>query len=398
MAAMLRASLEVFRVALVLGLTSFGGPIAHIGYFRREYVERRRWLDDATFADLLALSQTLPGPASSQLGIAIGTHRAGIPGGLAAWLGFTAPSAAILIAIGLVATAVDLSGAGWVHGLELAAVAIVAVAAWSMARQLAPDGPRRAIALGATVAALAWPIPPVQPVIIAAGALAGWALVRPLAASVVQAVASPVGRRAGAVALVGFAIILASLPFLATSGDPGLAQAGAFARTGALVFGGGHVVLPLLQAGVVEPGWVTETAFVAGYGLTQAVPGPLFTFAAYLGTVSSAPPGGVAGGLVAVLAIFLPSILLILGVMPFWAALRRWASMRRALAGVGAAVVGLLIAALYDPLATEALRTPWDLLVAGVGIAALTVRRVPPVVVVFGSALAGQLLATVGAG
>jgi chromate transporter len=394
MTTMLAAPLEVFRVALVLGLTSFGGAIAHIGYFRREYVERRRWLDDAAFADLVALCQTLPGPASSQLGIAIGTHRAGAVGGLAAWLGFTVPSAAIMIGLGLVATTVDLSGAGWVHGLELAAVAVVALAVGTMARQLTPDARRIAITVAATIAALVWAQPVAQPLIIGAGAVAGLVLVPSVRSADAPALRSPIGRRTGVAALVAFGILVASLPLVATLGDPALAQAGAFARAGALVFGGGHVVLPLLHAGVVEPGWVTDTAFVAGYGAVQAVPGPLFTFAAFLGTVSGAPPGGIAGGIVALVAIFLPSFLLVFGALPFWADLRRWASMRRALAGAAAAVVGLLAAALVDPLAVEALRDPLDLVVVGVAVIALTIGRAPPILVVAGSAVAGQVLAS----
>ena len=392
---MLAAAPEVFRAALVLGFTSFGGAIAHIGYFRREYVERRRWLDDAAFADLVALCTALPGPASSQLGIAIGTHRAGIAGGIAAWVGFTAPSAALMIAFGLVATSVDLSGAGWVHGLELAAVAVVVVAVWQMARQLTPDARRIAIAVVATIAALAWAAPLSQPLIIGAGAVVGWAVLGQATASTVATttLVSPIGRRGGFVALAAFALLAISLPVVATVGDATVAQASAFARAGSLVFGGGHVVLPLLHAGVVQPGWVTETAFVAGYGAVQAVPGPLFTFAAFLGTVSTIPPGGVAGGLIALTAIFLPSFLLVFGALPFWADLRRWASMRRALAGAAAAVVGLLAAALVDPLASQALHGPVDVAIVAIGVLALTVGRLPPLVVVAAAAIAGQALA-----
>jgi chromate transporter len=387
-----RSVLEVFRAALKLGLTSFGGPIAHLGYFRREYVERRRWLDERAYADLVALCQLLPGPASSQLGIAIGTRRAGLAGGIAAWLGFTLPSALLLIGFALLTSSTDLASAGWVHGLKLAAVAVVAQAVLLMAVALAPDWPRRAMAVAATIVALLWSTPLTQVAVIAAGAVVGYLVLRapPTDGDVPEpAVVSP---RTGISLLVIFATLLLGLPLVVgATGSAPVAQVDAFYRAGSLVFGGGHVVLPLLNAAVVDPGWVGQDQFLAGYGAAQAVPGPLFTFAAYLGAVSAVPPGSWAGGALCLTAIFLPSFLLVWGVQPFWARLRHSASFRRALAGTGAAVVGLLAAALYSPLWTSSVTGLADLAIAAVALA-LLFARVPPIVVVALCALAGQTL------
>jgi chromate transporter len=383
----------VFGVALRLGLTSFGGPIAHLGYFRREYVTRRGWLDETAFADLIALCQSLPGPASSQLGIAIGTRRAGMLGGLAAWLGFTLPSAVALTLFGLFSTSVDLSASGWVHGLKLAAVAVVAQAVWSMAGNLTPDWPRRAVAIVAAAVAIAWATPVAQVAIIAGGALIGRLILAAPSAPATGTERSPISRRTGAISLALFAILLAGLPFLAGIGGQPITLFEGFYRSGALVFGGGHVVLPLLHATVVDPGWVTNDRFLAGYGVAQAVPGPLFTFAAYLGAVAAPAPDGIAGATIALVAIFLPSFLLIFGALPFWDWLRRSVGFRRALTGTNAAVVGLLVAALYTPVWTGAIGTPIDVAVAAVGLALLVTRRAPPVAVVGLCALAGQALA-----
>jgi chromate transporter len=385
--------LEVLTVALRLGLTSFGGPIAHLGYFRREYVERRAWLDEATFADLVALCQSLPGPASSQLGMAIGSRRAGVAGGLAAWVGFTAPSAAIMLAFGLLASRTDLSGAGWVHGLKLAAVAVVAQAVWSMARVLTPDAPRRVMATVAAVAALLLATPLAQVGIIVAGAVTGRLLLAPPTGAPPVAERTLLSRRRGVAALVAFAALLLILPLVDRSHSGPLALVDAFYRTGALVFGGGHVVLPLLQANVVDPGWVSDDTFLAGYGAAQALPGPLFSFSAFLGSVATVPPSGIAGGLLALLAIYVPSFLLVFGALPFWEYLRVRPGVRRALAGTNAVVVGLLAAALYTPVATSAISNPLDLALAGLGFAALMSRRVPVLIVVTGLAVAGQLVA-----
>lgn len=386
---------EVFGAALRLGLTSFGGPIAHIGYFRREYVTRRGWLDEIAFADLVTLSQLLPGPASSQLGIAIGTRRAGMAGGVVAWLGFTLPSAIALTVLGLVAASTDLSGAGWVHGLKLAAVAVVAQAVWVMAGRLTPDWPRRALALGAAALSLAWTTPFSQVVVIAIGAVVGRWLLAPPPPATTRSEPSPVSRPVGIAAVALFAALLVALPVLRTVDGQPAAMADAFYRTGALVFGGGHVVLPLLHSTVVDPGWVSDGQFLAGYGAAQAVPGPLFTFAAYLGAVSGPSPNGLTGATIATIAIFLPSFLLIFAALPFWDWLRGSVGVRRALTGTNAAVVGILLAALYTPVWTGAVTGPADVVVAAGALALLLTGRVPPVVVVGLCALAGQALASI---
>jgi chromate transporter len=386
---------EVLGASLGLGLTSFGGPVAHLGYFRREYVTRRGWLDESSFGDLVALCQFLPGPASSQLGIAIGTRRAGIPGGLAAWFGFTLPSAVALTAFGLVAASSDLSGAGWVHGLKLAAVAVVAAAVRAMAGTLTPDWPRRVVAVAATVVALLWTTPFSQVAIIAGGAAIGRFILAPPPAVTTGPEPSPVSRRIGVVALTAFVALLLGLPLLRAADGQPIALFESFYRSGSLVFGGGHVVLPLLHSTVVDPGWVTDGQFLAGYGAAQAVPGPLFTFAAFLGAVSRPEPNGVAGATIALGAIFLPSFLLIFGALPFWDRLRASAGFRRALSGTNAAVVGLLLAALYDPVWTSAIAAPIDIVVAAAGLALLLTGRVPPIAIVGLCALAGQVLAGV---
>jgi chromate transporter len=388
---------EVFRAALGLGLTSFGGPIAHIGYFRREYVERLHWFDDRAFADLVALCQSLPGPASSQLGIAIGARQAGMLGGIVSWVGFTVPSAIALVLFGLLSGSADLSTAGWLHGLKLAAVAVVAQAVYLLARSLAPDWPRRTLALAGMAIALLWTTPFSQLAIIVGGALVGWlVLSSPALSGETEAPAarlpSPIGRRVGAVALVLFFALLVGLPIVrAATGSTGVAMVDTFYRTGSLVFGGGHVVLPLLHAGVVDPGWVGEDRFLAGYGAAQAVPGPLFSFAAYLGAVSVPPLGGWAGATVALVSIYLPSFLLLFGVLPFWDRLRESAGFRRALVGANAAVVGLLAAALYTPIWTGAIESAADIAIAVAGLALLALGRLPPIAVVVLAALAGQL-------
>jgi chromate transporter len=382
---------EVFLAALRLGLISFGGPVAHLGTFRDEYVRRRGWLDDAAFSELVALANVLPGPASSQLGIAIGTLRAGKLGGLAAWLGFTLPSAAVMTAFALGLGAADVAGAGWLRGLELAAAAVVATALAQMARSLAPDAARLALAAAAAAAVLAVGGAAVQVAVIAAGALAGLALVRGGAAPAGARLRFPVGRRLAAGSLALFAALLVALPLLAgRAGGHALELADAFYRSGALVFGGGHVVLPLLDAAVVEPGWASREEFLAGYGAVQAMPGPLFTFASYLGAVQEPAPSGVAGSALATAAIFAPSFLLLAGVGPRWAAYRGRPRVRAALAGVGAAVVGLLAAALWDPVLEGSVDSVWDALLAAGFLVAL---RVAPVwAVVAAAAAIGALL------
>jgi chromate transporter len=386
---------ETFRVALRLGLTSFGGPIAHVGYFRREYVEHRRWLDEVQFAELVTLCQVLPGPASSQLGIAIGTLRAGKLGGLAAWLGFTLPSAIALTAFALLTSGLDVGNTGWVAGLKLAAVAIVAQAVWSMARTLAPDVPRILMAIAAGVVLIIAPSAVVQVAAIVVGGAIGWLLLGfdgtgEAVPGVAPTTRWPGGRSTWA--LLGlFVALLVILPVLhGLVADRAIGVVDAFYRAGALVFGGGHVVLPLLHSAVVDPGWISDDRFLAGYGAAQAVPGPLFTFAAFLGAAFEQPPNGVAGAMLALIAIFLPSFLLIWGVLPHWDRLRGSAGVAAALRGTNAVVVGILGAALVTPVGTSAIHSPVELLFALAGFAALMTGRVPPIVVVAVSAVISQ--------
>lgn len=383
--------LEVLGAAGKLGLTSFGGPIAHIGYFRDEYVRRRRWLDEDEFADLVGLCQSLPGPASSQLGIAIGMQRAGLAGGLAAWLAFTAPSAVALIALAGVFRTHDVASAGWVQGLKLVAVAVVAHAVSTMWRALVTDRRRAALAIAAALTALLWAIPLAQVVVIVAGAVVGWLVLTAPAAEARRVLGFGVGKRVGVAALSVFGALLVVLPLasLVSESHP-VALTDAFYRSGALVFGGGHVVLPLLEARVVGPGWVSQEDFLAGYGAAQAVPGPLFTFAGYLGAVAEPSPNGVAGGALALGGIFLPAFLLVIGTLPFWSELRARPAFLTALAGANAAVVGLLLAALYRPVFTSAVGDAADLAIALAGFVAL-VLRAPPWAVVVGCVTGGQL-------
>ncbi|MGF6232287.1 chromate transporter [Inquilinus ginsengisoli] len=391
---------EVAWVFLKLGLTSFGGPIAHLGYFRDELVARRKWIDEAGYADLVALCQFLPGPASSQVGFALGLLRGrGLLGGLAAWCGFTLPSAVLLCLFAFGAAA--LTGpvaAGVLHGLKLVAVAVVAQAVWGMAKTLTPDRERAAIALAA-VAVTAFAAGSLGQIgAIALGAVAGLRLCRDGGPASAGRLNVPVSRQGGAAALILFAALFLAVPALAAAtGSQGLALFDAFYRSGALVFGGGHVVLPLLQAEVVAPGWVTNEAFLEGYGLAQAVPGPLFTFAAWLGAVMGPAPNGVAGAAIALAAIFLPGLLLLYGALPYWDALRRYPGAQSAMRGANAAVVGILGAALYSPVWTSAVLAPSDFALALAGFLALTVWKAPPWTVVLGLAAAGGALPLIGA-
>ena len=388
--------LEVLRIFLRLGLTSFGGPVAHLGYFRAEFVDRRRWLDEAAFADIVALCQFLPGPASSQTGISIGLLRAGLPGAFCAWLGFVAPSALAMILFGYGVTAVsNLADSAWLHGLKIVAVAVVAQAVWGMARNLCPDRERATIAVGAAMVVLAIPSAPGQIGAIAAGGLIGWWLLRngpQLPEQEPLAIHLP--RAWSIAALASFFVLLVGLPMLAAAvPSHALALFDSFYRSGSLVFGGGHVVLPLLQAAVVPPGWVTNDAFLAGYGAAQAVPGPLFTFSAYLGTVMGPPPNGWVGGLICLAAIYLPSFLLLIGALPFWDTLRRRPGVRSALRGVNAAVVGVLLAALYRPVWTSAILGPADFAIGILAFLLLAVWALPPWLVVIFGAVAATVVA-----
>ncbi len=385
---------EVFRAFLKLGLTSFGGPVAHLGYFRDEFVVRRRWLDERAYADLVALCQFLPGPASSQVGMAIGLSRAGYLGALAAWTAFTLPSAVALVlfafSVGFLGEAL---GSGWLHGLKVAAVAVVALAVLGMARSLTPDRERATLAVVAAAITLAFPSAWGQIGAIALGGLVGVTLLRGGGPIAHAELPLSVSRRAGVVALSAFFILLIGLPFLAAAtGSQGVALFEAFYRAGSLVFGGGHVVLPLLQAAVVPPGWVSNDAFLAGYGAAQAVPGPLFTFSAYLGAVMGPEPNGWAGAALCLVAIFLPSFLLVVGALPFWEDLRRTPAAQAALKGVNAAVVGLLLAALYHPVWTAGIFGPTDFALAAAAFLLLFMWKAPPWLVVVLNAIAGGVI------
>ncbi|MFZ5738696.1 MAG: chromate efflux transporter [Pseudomonadota bacterium] len=381
---------EVLRVFFKLGLTCFGGPIAHLGYFRDEFVVRRRWTDEQAYADLVGLCQFLPGPASSQVGFAIGLMRAGTLGALAAWAGFTLPSATALVLFAYGAAALDGPlGAGLLHGLKLTAVAIVAQAVWGMSRQLCPDRERATIAVAAALIVLLSGVPAAQLGAIALGAIAGLLWCRSGAAPRFGEVGARVSRTVGIAALFGFATLLVGLPLLAQlAGSPIVAAFDAFYRSGALVFGGGHVVLPLLRDAFVGPGWISDDAFLAGYGAAQAVPGPLFSFAAYLGAIA-APSQGLTGAVIGLVGIFLPGFLILLGVLPFWHGLRHYPAAQAMMRGVNAAVVGLLGAALYDPVWTSTIHGTADVAIALTGFALLTIWRVPPLLVVAFTAAAG---------
>lgn len=407
-----RTAWGVFWVFLQLGCTSFGGPIAHLGYFRQTFVEKRNWISDAQYADTVALCQFLPGPASSQVGMAIGWYRAGLVGALAAWLGFTLPSAVALMGFAvLLQRYPDVVPVGLVHGLKLLAVAVVWQAVWGMAHKLTPDKPRLTVAVLSALAVLCVPTIWAQLAVMVMAAVVGWWQLQPrLPSSDPTPQASVLGKASAKQTrlamgwLLVFGGLLIGLPLLQqyfahqdfvnqSMAAHGLAVFDAFYRTGALVFGGGHVVLPLLQAQTVAMGWVDNATFLAGYGAAQAVPGPLFTFAAFLGASMSQPPNGWQGSLLALVAIFLPSFLLVLGVLPVWQRLRTNHTLQAALLGVNAAVVGVLLAALYNPVWVSAVGSVQDFAVVLFAIAALMIWRLPVWMVVIGCALAGIALA-----
>jgi chromate transporter len=389
--------LEVLWVFLKLGLTSFGGPIAHLGYFHQEFVVRRRWLDDQAFGDLVGLCQFLPGPASSQAGFSIGLMRAGFPGALAAWTGFTLPSAIALVLFAYGAG--ELSGpigAGLLHGLRLVAVAIIAQAVWGMARTLCPDRERATIALAAALIVLFASSSAAQIAAIALGGLAGLWFCRTAAIASTGHLAVPVSRTISLLALTLFFFVLVAPAVLRGFGlPPGIALFDAFYRSGALVFGGGHVVLPLLRESFVTPGWVSDDTFLAGYGAAQAVPGPLFTFAAYLGAVVGPEPHGIAGAALGLFAIFLPGVLILIGVLPYWDSFRKRVSAQGAMRGVNAAVVGLLGAALYNPAWTSSVKTAGDFGIALIGFVLLMAWKAPPLVIVIVGAIGGVVLSQI---
>lgn len=388
------ASWSVFLIFLRLGLTSFGGPIAHLGYFHEEFVTRRRWLSERSYADLVALCQFLPGPASSQVGIALGLSRAGYAGAVAAWAGFTLPSAIVLILFALgISSYADVVPAGVLQGLKVAAVAVVAQAVWGMARALCTDTMRITIMAIAAIAALLAPPLWGQVGIILTGGLIGLCLFKPAQDTTPDTLPVTVSRRSGILCLALFFVLLAGLPVVAQLVQTHMiGVVDAFFRAGSLVFGGGHVVLPLLQAQVVPSGWVSNDAFLAGYGAAQAVPGPLFTFAAFLGAAMDTSIPAWLTGLICLLAIFTPSFLLVIGVLPFWERLRHHQRTRAALSGVNVAVVGLLLAALYQPVWTSAIDRPHDFGLALIAFVALMFWKCPPWLVVICSGAAGWLI------
>lgn len=382
--------LEVLGVSSKLGFTSFGGPVAHLGFFRDEYVVRRKWLDEKTYADLVALCQFLPGPASSQVGIAIGMMRAGFLGGVISWLGFTLPSVAALMIFAYALQGTDVSNTGWLQGLMIAAVAVVARAVWGMAKSLAPDRNRASIALAAAIFILLWPSPFSQVTVIVVAGLFGWLFFPRPAAAEVKSMDISFSRSVAIVSWIIFFGLLFGLPLMRQFSDSHwLAVFDSFFRVGSLVFGGGHVVLPLMQAEVVPTGWVTDAQFLAGYGAAQAVPGPLFTFAAYIGMTMN----GVVGAFLATIAIFLPSFLLITGGLPFWDYVRRHAGFQAALNSINAAVVGILLAALYNPVWVKAIKTAGDFSLALLAFGLLMFWKLPPWLVVSLCALGGMVLA-----
>ncbi|TCI22516.1 chromate efflux transporter [Exiguobacterium sp. SL-9] len=382
--------LEILFVSTRLGLTSFGGPVAHLGYFHEEYVRRRKWMDERAYADLVALCQFLPGPASSQVGIGIGIVRGGILGGITSFIGFTSPSVIALILFALLVSGFDVSDAGWLYGLKVVAVAIVAHAILGMAGKLTPDAKTRTIAFFALAGVLLWQTTYSQVLVILLAGLAGFLLFKPQNLDVKSA-SFPLSKRLGATLLSLFGALLVILPILReTIEHQSIAMFDSFYRAGALVFGGGHVVLPLLERELVPAGFLSEEAFLAGYGAAQAVPGPLFTFASYLGTVIN----GVPGGLLATFAIFLPAFLLILGALPFWDALRRNPKVAGALIGVNAAVVGILIAAFYQPIFTSTVNGAVDFVFAAFLFAMIAYWKMPPWALVIVGVIGGMIIGT----
>ncbi|MGE7770465.1 chromate transporter [Viridibacillus arvi] len=384
-----KSLLELLLVSTKLGFTSFGGPVAHLGYFHDEYIRRRKWMDEKSYADLVTLCQFLPGPASSQVGIGIGVMRAGVLGGIISFIGFTLPSVIVLILFALVLQGSDIADAGWIHGLKIVAVAVVAHAILGMAQKLAPDLKRKALVLFALAGTLLWQSAFNQVGIIVLSAIIGFILYKQHTEIEEAKTYFPISRSVGVLCLTLFFGLLIFLPILReVTSLSWIEMFDSFYRSGSLVFGGGHVILPLLENEFVPTGWVSEETFLAGYGATQAVPGPLFTFAAYLGTVMN----GWQGGVLATIAIFLPAFLLILGTLPFWDSLRRNPKIKGALMGVNAAVVGILIAALYHPIWTSSILAPLDFAFAAILFSMLVYWKLPPWIVVLTGAIGGVII------
>lgn len=386
---------DVFLAFLKQGLTAFGGPAAHLGYFRKDFVEKRGWVSEGAFADLVALCHFLPGPSSSQVGMAIGLRQAGLAGALAAFAGFTLPAAVAMIAFAAFAPRFSVySGGGWIHGLKIAAAAVVLQAVVDMARRLAIGPVRAGMAIGAGLGLVVAQSPVAQVGALLAGGLFGLALLRDVPAELAPDDAVEMVDRPSALFALGlFVLLLVGLPIFANLlQNPGLGMASVFYRIGSLVFGGGHVVLPLMQREIVDRRWLDPDTFLIGYGVMQALPGPLFSFAGFVGAAQKYGPGGIAGGLVALFSIFLPSLLLITGVLPFWDRLKRQGWARGAVAGVGATVVGVLAAALWDPVLMETVRRPADWALVAAAFIFLQVAKLPPWLIVIGFAAATGLL------
>jgi chromate transporter len=383
----MRKVVEVFLVFLRLGVTSFGGPIAHLSYFHNEFVRRKKWMDENTFTEVVALCQFLPGPASSQVGIAVGLHRAGYIGAIVAWLGFTLPSAILLVLFGLSISSIHLGGS-WLHGLKIVAVAVVAQAVWGMVQKLCPDKERIIIAVlsAGFLAMVSWSFSQLL-VILIGGIIGSFFLRKPQDLPKIQQ-KTGVSRTAGFTLLLFFILLLITLPIAAKlTGLQSIQLFDTFFRVGSLVFGGGHVVLPLLQTEVLPSGWVSKDLFMAGYGAAQAIPGPLFAFTAFLGAVSSVPPHGWIGATICLCAVFMPSFLLVIGIMPFWNKMRRYPNVRFAMSGINAAVVGLMIAAFFNPVCTSAIKSAKDFSLAVVSFLLLAFCSVPPWAVVLVSTI-----------
>lgn len=385
----LKTLLEVLKVSTKLGLTSFGGPIAHLGYFHNEYIRKRKWMDERSYADLVALCQFLPGPASSQVGIGVGTIRAGLLGGITAWIGFTLPSVIAMVLFAFLLKGFDIAASGWIYGLKLVAVAIVAHAVLSMGQKLASDRVKVTIALSAAAIVLLWQTAFSLVAVIIVSGLLGLIVYKKVNLPESTTSQIQINKILSIFCIISFFSLLFILPALRELiPSQTIAVFDSFYRSGSLVFGGGHVVLPLLEREIVPVGWVSEQDFLAGYGATQAVPGPLFTFSAYLGAVAMGIPGAVA----ATLGVFLPSFLLIIGALPFWNALRQNIKIQGALVSINAAVVGLLLAALYNPLWTTAIRSSKDFVLAAALFIMLSFWKLPPWIVVIAGALGGVIV------
>jgi chromate transporter len=386
----LKSALEVLGVSTKLGLTSFGGPIAHLGYFHNEYIRKRKWMDERTYADLVALCQFLPGPASSQVGIGIGLMRSGLLGGIAAFIGFTLPSVIALVLFAFLLQGFDIGHAGWIHGLKIVAVAIVAHAILGMAQKLTPDRNRASIAIFVAIITLLWQTALSQVILILIAGVVGLFLYKNVKIPDLAEIKVSISKAFAIGCLSLFFGLLLLLPLLRElTSFYWVAVFDSFYRAGSLVFGGGHVVLPLLERELVPMGWIDQETFLAGYGATQAVPGPLFTFAAYLGAMMN----GWMGAIIATFAIFLPAFLLVAGTLPFWDALRRKPNVQGALFGINAAVVGILVAALYDPIWTSTILASVDFALAALLFGMLVFWKLPPWIIVITGAIGGTLIA-----